>query len=497
MRVNPAQGASRLWLLWMLPFGCLAAVLLLIALGQTTRSGDSESDGIRPKGAPTTGNEASRIQSLDDSREPEQAPGREDGGTPASSEGSDRSWILRGTVFEHDGTPVRNAIVVVYRPRPPEDESGIHDAEEVARTTTALDGQWSTVVEMSGDYHVCAFAATRARVAIQDVSVRSPETTVTLTFDLPGAIAGVVIDAQTGEPLAGVEVSFSSPHSSWFPEGAFPERIRQFTGADGRFGPIEIDIGPKSILFPASLVSRPSPFGVIFVRDGYQTNAEEYEVTPGRVTDKTVRLRRAPEPLRFRVRVVDEAGRPVSEADLELHYVASDGARIGAAVARTDHSGRATMVDRAIEWQTLSLVGDGSYSANLWLAAHGFRPAVERLESLQSGETRDVEFVLAPSGRISGTVVGDDGRGRSGVEMKIRLIDNGGRWNREFGPPSLVRQFWKTETAADGTFVFDSLLEGTYSMRLFGPGLEIGSVDVARTFKPGDTDVTIVKKSRR
>lgn len=240
----------------------------------------------------------------------------------------------------------------------------------------------------------------------------------------PVEISGVVLDRETGEPLAGAWVWQGPPVT---------------TDRAGRFL-LHVAPATQVRLYAAALEHQPWWF--------------DRPVKNGRIENLRILL---PQAVMIRGRVVDEAGAPVADGDVRVRPVMrapmSWKSRRGVMRVKTGPEGRFRIPARAVEMFELRA------------EAEGFAPV-----ELQRGRgelAEPIEIVLRAGTAITGRAVDPDGEPLEGVEVSVfETLKNPSlrvkRKDRELAG--------RSATGPEGTFLADHLAAETFDVELKGPG---------------------------
>jgi protocatechuate 3,4-dioxygenase beta subunit len=305
-----------------------------------------------------------------------------------------------------------------------------------------------------GDYTVEARAMGYAVRTIASVAVTDGEQTVDIQLEAGGAIEGRVVD-ETKHPLARVEITaFLDVAVEGDRADRIGREIRRFrqagmagsasarSDAAGRFKLENLPEGSFSILARAEGFD---PAEVEGVRPGQPLGdiiLARYGAIEGTVTSAATGAPVAA----FQVRLVP------GEEERERW----DFSRVGVPRRFDEPSGQFLLEN----------VPAGSYT--LHVTAEGLAPAVEKAE-VWPGRVLELGVVLEAGFRVEGVVV------EQGSREPIVGVQVSCRWGRQEGEESRVVTFddrvTRRETATDenGAYVFEGLLEGTYTVTLRHP----------------------------
>ncbi len=259
-----------------------------------------------------------------------------------------------------------------------------------------------------------------------------------------------VLDAETGEPIAGARVHALSEidrrHNSLSPSDSADGPGRAVTDTAGLCVVEGLGDGDHEyeVLAPGyvaeRVLDRTSDADVTDSAGGSDPEEER--------ADLEVRLRRAPEAVATVVAYVSShTGQPVADVEVKLHAQGESTYRI----ARSDVRGECTFEDVPpglsslnISWDTkLALEADAKRA--LGKAAEGYVPA-HRLFQVNAGQKRRVKVgYIAGTASIEARIVDEHGRPVPNVEAKI------------MGDLRFSRR-----SDADGVVVFDRLADGKY-----------------------------------
>jgi protocatechuate 3,4-dioxygenase beta subunit len=328
--------------------------------------------------------------------------------------------LLRGRVVDGEGEPVAGAEIHGEMTSFPSIVRDLLDGErgQAPLAVTDARGEFS-----AGGFVPAEPLMVRAELdgatSEERLTLAAPEPVpVELVLIPPARIAGTVVDAD-GRPVAGASVAPSNmstgqqSHFRW---------ARADT--DGRFEVTVAEPGRAILVANARGHARSEPV--------------EIEVTGGqRVEDLTLALRRGHT---LEGRVVDPAGRPIEGVELS--------ASPGSEVVWTDADGRFAIEDRPAGTVVLNLRQEGHLSREL------------PVDLVPDGEL--VEVVL-PTAEVTGTLRAADGTPAGGY--KVQLTDRESEWWSSTA--------FQVTTAADGSFRFRGVADGTYLLRVFGPERDI------------------------
>ncbi|MCB1034241.1 MAG: carboxypeptidase regulatory-like domain-containing protein [Acidobacteria bacterium] len=251
---------------------------------------------------------------------------------------------------------------------------------------------------------------------------RVPSTPLDLWLEGACLLAGRVVDGR-GQPLADARVEASVRGGS---AGAFRSST---TDAEGRF--LFEGLSPRADL--EVVANRP---GFLPARAKVEGASLE---NPGEGGELRLVLHRG---LATRGRVVDELGRPVAGAYLELRSLFDD-----APHAPGDAPNEPTLRAAADGSFAVTAVEEGVYT--LFVRAEGFETKqVEGVEmQLAVGPTDLGEIVLEAEATLEGRVVDEGGDGLGGVHLSLRL----------HASPGVPRRLLETWSEEDGGFRFPDL----------------------------------------
>lgn len=335
-----------------------------------------------------------------------------------------RGATLDVVVTDEGGTGVAGANVMILRADPvrtPVVEFRVHAGEDGIATIPAVSPGPVLVVGWSEGTGTAAPAAhTVPEAGRLQVPVRLPR---------GRPVRGVVLDVETGKPIAGACVA---EHFSRFRAVA--------TDAEGRF----------ALPAWAGRMGR----GIFVAAEGYVDQA----ITPPAEGEMRVGLRPG---LSLRGRVMTSDGEPIAGA--EAVVLASSRDQIPQLrAATTGEAGRFELVGLLPDEQVLPL--------HVSARGHG---SVYRLVPI-AGEP--VEIVLGPSRTLSGRVLDREGKLRPGAVVRL-------------GEKAPFHKLSRQECATDarGEFRFAGLGPGTWVVALVDPGAPVVKRDV---ILPEDRDVT-------
>ncbi|MBI4614853.1 MAG: carboxypeptidase regulatory-like domain-containing protein [Planctomycetes bacterium] len=450
-----------------------AAVSLLAIAGWLYRSLDAQ--GEAGEGHLDTRKPAGRPHDS-----PEQGVSEEEAGSPESAPPHDstpprpvfirptkKGAKLAGLVLFYDHTPAHGATVIAYereRARHP-DESDRYD--ESAHTTTDGRGRWSLTLDDEGEYLALAcWTKAGDLVAYDHVTVsKTIETELSLVFDEPAAIDGVVRDQETDVPIAGVDVDIENPLVTEFPESdLWPYFVTVSTDAGGRFAFPFVQASARSIReWPPE---EPLKCGLVFKHPEYEVAWGETFVDPGRTTRHDIKLRRKLPPTSLVVHVAGEEGEPVSGAIVSLGYWLEYSGGSGPATiayAWTDSSGTVRLEGEANHRVFEPYPGD-KVIFELYAGASGYQIQKVIVDSIKPADSGSLSIVLKKGLVISGRVIDSEASEPiAGLEASARAAESPWRF---WGPVEGFENLERTKTDENGEFVFDCLSEGEYEIRI-------------------------------
>jgi protocatechuate 3,4-dioxygenase beta subunit len=232
---------------------------------------------------------------------------------------------FRGRVLEADGTAVAGARVLLVAGEPAQ-EAYLVTLDAVRTTVTDRDGKWE-LVAMDDDVVIYAFHPRDGRPVFRGDAPDAGADDFDLVFPAGVRLAGRVVDAADGRPLAGVLVS-----PPWDDAPAVAR-----TDADGRF------------TYPTDAQTPPL---VTFARDGYRTaGVSLMDLLDAEPANVEVRLTRVH---KLRGSVHDAQGVPLVGKQVTL--TTPDGTR--EETARTDASAQFVFRDLAAGLVHLQVEGD-------------------------------------------------------------------------------------------------------------------------------------------
>ncbi|PFG06479.1 carboxypeptidase regulatory-like domain-containing protein [Bacillus sp. es.034] len=294
----------------------------------------------------------------------------------------------------------------------------------VATTVTATDGSYTVPNLAPGNYTVVA-AAANYQTAAQGVTITSNVTSI-VNFNLasdPGSISGNVTNAQTGTPIIGANVQVRVVDSS----GAVIATV--LTDNEGQYVVNGLAPGVYTVV-----VSAPD----------FQTNAATVQVVSNQTVDGSLALQ--PDPGGITGTVVDSpGGTPIPGASVNI--VNSSGNLITTVL--TDSNGLFIVDGLAPDNYTLNV-----FAANFQNGTVG--------ALVSSGQTTPVTVTLLPNpGRITGTVTPV----ASNTLIQLRDVNN-----------ILIDSVVANQ---DGTFSFNNLTPGTYTVSASAPNYSTAQAGVS------------------
>ncbi len=352
---------------------------------------------------------------------------------------------IAGRVVDGKGAPLPGAVVLVARVfEKYSTASVLSDLHAPAASAiTGEDGAFRKEGLPPGPHSVTVRAdGTRER------SVETPAGTADLLIVMESgfSVAGRVVDAEDGRPVAGVRVT-ARPRG---PRG-FSEARETVSGGNGEFLLDGLPEGGVDLRFDPESGGKVGGYGAKTVR-GVAAGTSGLEVA-------------LPRGLAIAGRVVDEEGRAIASA-LVIHAVGrgDDGEILFATVTREGSVDGSFLVGGLLP---------GTYSLTV-SSSPDYLSATER--GLRSG-TEGVVVVLRRTGRISGRVVDGDGLPvGSGVPVAADFRGAG---------KEVAGAHGRTETGADGSFSIGML--GPYRFRLTAGGGN--RCDFLPSAHPGDVAV--------
>ncbi|HEX8628373.1 MAG TPA: carboxypeptidase-like regulatory domain-containing protein [Catenuloplanes sp.] len=342
---------------------------------------------------------------------------------------------VRGQLTDDTGTSIENAVVTVY-------------------TTAAANSLGTTTTDAHGQFTIDDIPAGKAKVQFQagtleqwatrqtgyeDATVLTVNPGETLTVNerlLPtGRVTGRLTDT-AGAPVASAGVGFLTPDGGSTSYGQ--------TDGDGRYSVI-VPPGTYQVRFHVSAVEQ-------WARQKRDADtAESFEVLAG----KTVVVDEQLLPTGgVAGRLLDSAGKPVTEAYVNLHHHSNGGTTPG--YAMTDEDGRYTF--------EAALPGSYKVSFSLPNGATRWFPgkrdqALAQAVTVTAGEITTVNETLAATGSIAGRFTDERGNGLKTFGIEVSAADAGG------GDTNI----YHTDTNPDGTFRIDGILVDDYIVVFVNP----------------------------
>lgn len=272
--------------------------------------------------------------------------------------------LIRGLVVDRGGIPLNHATIHVELTPPRNGRN--YAAADAFETTVSVDAaaRFAAVVPRNGRYRVAVRAQGFAPVARTAVK---PGDDVEIALDVPCRVSGRVLDARTGEPIAGAPLRLSS----WEAGVPFERGLTARSGADGAYS---FEDSPSGDVL------------VTVVADRYTSSSTTTSLTlqPGEEKVQDLRLEKG---LTISGRVLDgQTGRPIAGATFD--------GREGA-----------TGADGVF---TLSGFETGERRLTAW--AKGYLPGAMDVMLSTRRELDSVDFRLRRGATLSGTVVDPDGR---------------------------------------------------------------------------------------
>ncbi|MBW3113649.1 carboxypeptidase regulatory-like domain-containing protein [Bacillus sp. MCCB 382] len=308
----------------------------------------------------------------------------------------------------------------------------------VATAVTAPDGSYTVPNLAPGNYSVVA-AASNFQAATQGVTISSNSTSI-LNFNLasdPGSVSGIVTNSQTGTPVIGANV-----------------QVRILDSSGTVIATVLTDENGQYVVNGLA----PAVYTIVVSAPDFQTNAATVQVSSNQTADGSISLQ--PDPGQITGTVVDSIGsNPISGAVVSI--VNSSGNLIISVL--TDMDG-VFMVD--------GLAPD-NYTVNVM--ANNFQNGMVGA-LVSSGQTTPVSVVLNPDpGFITGTV----SPLVSNTIVQLRDVNN-----------VLIDS---VVTNQDGTFSFNNLTPGTYTVLASAPSYSTAQAGVSVLANQTSTvDLTLV-----
>jgi large repetitive protein len=294
----------------------------------------------------------------------------------------------------------------------------------VATTVTAPDGSYTVPNLAPGNYTVVA-AASNFQAAAQGVTIVSNTTSI-VNFNLaadPGSISGIVTNAQTGTPIIGANVQVRIVDSS----GAVIATV--LSNENGQYVVNGLAPGIYTVV-----VSAPN----------YQTNAATVQVSSNQTIDGSIALQ--PDPGQITGTVLDSAGsNPIPGASVSI--VNSSGNLITTVL--TDSNGVFMVVGLAPDNYTVNVFANNFQNGTVGAL-------------VTSGQTTPVSVSLDPNpGFITGTVSPIV----PNTIIQLRDVNN-----------VLIDSVVSNQ---DGTFSFNNLTPGTYTILAAAPNYSTAQAGVS------------------
>jgi protocatechuate 3,4-dioxygenase beta subunit len=278
--------------------------------------------------------------------------------------------------------------------------------------------------------------------AVARVEIESVLENVRIAMLRAGMVFGRVVDADTGAPLRGVNVT-AEPNRSWSDRMLDFNADEPSTGETNDRGEYTIDgITPGAYRVRADgrsmgYLAHQNASAIVNVEGGVEHEAAELRLERGAMIYGLV---------------TDREGNPVSSAQFDVR------------------STRANMFEMATEfgemgegsWSTIE--SDGSYRIGafeyggeyLVVASSGeFAPSSQTVRTADGRDTGPVDFVLAPGGAITGFAYTEDGEpaGQHGITFRPQGAE-------PFGDP--LSDF--TQTEENGFFRFENVPDGLFQV---------------------------------
>ena len=317
-----------------------------------------------------------------------------------------------GTVRLPDGRP---APAVAVRP-----DSAIGFRRPDAVATTDREGRFEVDDLSPGVYRLWALHPKWPPASSEELTVGSDgEVEADVVLGRGGRAAGRLVDPE-GRPLAG-RVSLLEVGGVQVP-AAVAEAVRAEAGGDGRFLLTRVPAAP--VVLAARAPGRvPARVDVDGEAGGEPVDAGDVVLQPAAT---------------IRGRVRDGAGRPVAGAQAEAH-------------ARAQVTGVWRDLEATADAEGLFVLDGVQQGARyeLLVRAPGFGSVTRRVAGGES-----VEIVLAPGGRLTGTVVDSSGRPVPDFEVTANP-ESSGDWTSD-----------TVHDAEDGRFTLEDLAPGTYAVEV-------------------------------
>ncbi|MEO1246438.1 MAG: carboxypeptidase regulatory-like domain-containing protein [Pseudomonadota bacterium] len=267
---------------------------------------------------------------------------------------------IRGVVVDAvTSEPVADAVVAVAGRNTRTNAAGEFELERVAAGNLMLTADKRIYEQVEDRFELAPAETETRRIALPPITY--------------GDVRGRVVDADSGAPLAGVDVSLGTT------------RVR--TDAQGRFGPQRIDAGPLNLSAQ---------------KGGYESGGASVEVAPAAVTDSLIEL----EPIRIGTvvgTVVDaKTGEPVGGARVTLARSARETEADGSFRFDDVRTGSVGVAVRHADYGNGAASGDlaGGATLELIVQVDLRREDVTQLEAgLASGGSIDLYGIHFDSGK--------------------------------------------------------------------------------------------------
>ena len=340
--------------------------------------------------------------------------------------------VISGRVTDAAGSPIDGAKVRAY------DQEG-----KAISTQTDGSGEFRLTGLLGDLYRIETEHAGFSSASQDAIAAGSQE--VKIVLSTPGAIAGRVINAETGTPVQDFELLLTRGRSP-LPDGQ-REPVKVAASVDGSFLLDDLDTGDWTL----------------FVRAKGFTMARNYvdDLQPGQSTDDLIVRLEPAQPIAGIV--VDGNGQPVRNAQIFLDHIRLDFVRSGIPLekepgARTDQNG---------EFLIDTLTPDARW---LIVCHDSFAPNFEAIPPLGQNRT-GMRIVLNQGGKVEGTITTAMESGNTdSPRFSVRARYAGYPEESPLGPIDIPCE-------PDGTYSYDRLPPGlleltaslTYGLPVHGP----------------------------
>lgn len=372
------------------------------ALGAATTTVNSDASGHAAVREPAGGRRMLVVEAAGYARSVQSVLVRDDEVSYPWSVVLDRACSLEGRVRAADGTPLAGATAFAT----PWGSDAALQGVERAETRAGDDGRFRIEGLAPGRWFVTIRTATRVDWHVGSVDLPGASR-IDVRLGAQGTLAGRVLDAATGEPVAGATVSVATyllPEPIPRPSVACAGSARCTSGADGAFRIEGLAVGQLngiSVLAPGYL---PYPDGIApQPAADFATRVED-----GATSTIVLRVHRG---AAIHGRVFDDAGRSVAGARVGAMTTETARGNARAGMVTTDDSGGyridGIVPGRVVVWASArGLVLPGWVPWRAWSG----QTQREFVFDVAAGGDIAHDVVLAPAAAVEGTVVDADGK---------------------------------------------------------------------------------------